>query len=216
MISAPEAALALLSGASAAALPHRHQETANVGGHRRWRLPGQNTLETRLRQLVLPKQEKRPRQFQADACRSGLVDQNSAQGSDGFMEQGGSIPVSARSDAPTAARPTRNSTSVLSGWSGASGRRTASASSKRPLSTNALAPLIRGSDDGCDRSSAATAEACDRREGRRRPGARAFGAACALLVGLPLRAEGADETAAPGAFAGSCAERACDGGGSVG
>ena len=71
-------------------------------------------------------------------------------------------PAPACCEAPMAARPTRNRTSVRSAWSGASGRRIASASGNRLLSISARASLTRGSEDRWGRSEADKAEAGSR------------------------------------------------------
>ena len=67
--------------------PDLREKAAHVGGHCPGRASRQDVLEMLARQVVLPLEEERPGQLQADAHQIGPVKQHSAQRGDGLVQQ---------------------------------------------------------------------------------------------------------------------------------
>ncbi len=67
--------------------PYQGEEAPDIGSHLRRRLPGQHPLEVAARQAVLPLEEERARQLQADPHEAGPADQYLAQGRNGLVQE---------------------------------------------------------------------------------------------------------------------------------
>ena len=172
MMSEPEAALTLLSGASVAPNRPLQRRRARIASrkHRMFATiagggPPASTRSKCSRERSSSRLRKNARAssrcMRTRPGRSIRMARSAAMASSSRAVRSAS-PVSARREASMAARPRRKRTSVRSEWSGASGPRTASASEKRPFSTSARASTTRGSEDRWERSEAASAGAWSR------------------------------------------------------